>query len=240
MKVQLLSFPGCPNADGAREALRRSLAAAGLPPTFEDVDVAATGAPEHLREWGSPTILVNGRDVAGESPTGPSCRIYGAGHGGTRGVPPDDLIARALVEARRDHGPWVRSIALLPGAAVSLLPSATCPACIAAYAGVASSLGLGFLFNERVLAPLIGLLLTVGLVSVAWSARSHRRTGPLLVTILGSAAVVGGRLVWSVPALLYGGVALLVGASLWNLWLKRPQPEALVQLRFARKEGTAP
>ncbi len=72
MKVQLLSFPGCPNAEQAREALRRSLAAASLPPTFEEVDVTAPGAPEHLRQWGSPTILVDGRDVAGGSPTGPS------------------------------------------------------------------------------------------------------------------------------------------------------------------------
>lgn len=100
MKVQLLSFPGCPNADGAREALRRALAAAGLPPTFEDVDVTASGTPEHLRQWGSPTILVDGRDIAGEPPTGPSCRIYRSGTGG-RGVPPDELIARALSDAGR-------------------------------------------------------------------------------------------------------------------------------------------
>ncbi len=47
MKVQVLSFPGCPNAEGARQALHRSLAAAGLPPTFEEVDVTAPGAPKH-------------------------------------------------------------------------------------------------------------------------------------------------------------------------------------------------
>ncbi len=240
MKVQLLSFAGCPNAVPAREALRRSLAAAGLPPRFEEIDVAASGAPEHLRGWGSPTILVNGRDIAGASPTGPSCRIYGAENGGTRGVPPDDTIIRALEEARPRRPPWVRSLVLLPGALLPLLPSATCPACIAAYAGVLSSLGLGFMVNERVLAPLIEVFLAAGLVSVAWSTRGHRRPGPLIVAVLGSAAVVAGRLVWSVPALLYGGVALLIGASLWNLRLKRPRPERLVQLRFARKEGVTP
>ncbi len=149
------------------------------------------------------------------------------------------MIVRALVEARRDRRPWLRSLALLPGAAVSLLPSATCPVCLAAYAGFASSLGLGFLFSERILAPLIGLLLAVGLVSVAWSARSHGRAGPLLLTLLGSAAVLAGRLVWSIPTMLYGGVTLLVAASLWNLWLKRPRPDALVQLPLTRKEGVA-
>jgi hypothetical protein len=75
------------------------LAAAGQPPVFEDVDVTAVGTPEHLRQWGSPTILVDGRDIAGDPPTGPSCRIYGTGTAG-RG-PPDELIARALSAARR-------------------------------------------------------------------------------------------------------------------------------------------
>jgi len=69
---------------------------------------------------------------------------------------------------------------------------------------------------------------------VAWSIKSHGRLGPLLVTVLGSGAVVAGRLVWVVPALLYVGVGLLVGASLWNLWLKRPRSEPLVQIRLGR------
>ena len=99
MQVQLLSFPGCPHADGARRALRRALAAAGLPQGFEDVDVTAVGTPDALRRWGSPTILVDGRDIAGDAPAGPSCRIYRAG-GADQGVPPDELIARALSEAR--------------------------------------------------------------------------------------------------------------------------------------------
>lgn len=133
---------------------------------------------------------------------------------------------------------WVGSLALLPGSLLALLPAAKCPICIAAYAGVLSSVGLGFLHNNRVLAPFIGVFLTVNLISVAWSTRSQKRPGPLLVTVLGSAAVVGGRLIWSVPAVLYGGVALLVGASLWNLWLKRPRPEPPIQLRLERKEGT--
>lgn len=146
--------------------------------------------------------------------------------------------ALACPVSPNDGRPWLRSLALVPGAVLSVLPAAKCPFCITAYAGVLSSLGLGFLFNERVLFPLIGVFVAVGLVSVAWSTRSHRQPGPLVITILGSAAVVGGRLVWNVPVVLYGGVALLVGAALWNLWLKRPRPEPLVEFRLAPKEGT--
>lgn len=239
MKIQLLSFPGCPNADAAREALRRALAAAGLPDSFEEVDVTSPGTPEQLRDWGSPTILVDSRDVAGAEPTGPSCRLYDGAADGRRGVPADGLIRKALEDAKPPRSTWARSLAPLPGALLSILPSATCPACVAAYAGVLSATGLGFLLTERVLVPIIVVFLAAGIASIGWSTRSHRRAGPLAITVVGSAAVVLGRVVWSVPILLYGGVALLVSASLWNLWLKRPRPESLVQLRVARKEGTA-
>ena len=94
VSIQLLSFPGCPNADAARSALRGALVAAGLPPTFEEVDITAAETPEELRNWGSPTILVNGTDVAGESPAGASCRLYSNDE--RRGVPADALILRAL------------------------------------------------------------------------------------------------------------------------------------------------
>ena len=49
---------------------------------------------------------------------------------------------------------WMRGLLTLPGVVLPLLPSTTCPVCIAAYAGALSTLGLGFLFNARVQTPL--------------------------------------------------------------------------------------
>lgn len=125
---------------------------------------------------------------------------------------------------------WVRSLALVPGAVLPLLPSATCPLCLAAYGGILSALGLGFLVNKRVLDPLIIVFLAVGILSMAFSMRSHRHSGPLLLAIIGTAAVVAGRLIWNVPTALYIGIGLFAGASIWNLWLKRPKAEHLVQI----------
>ena len=126
---------------------------------------------------------------------------------------------------------WLRSLAMIPGALLPLLPSATCPVCAAAYAGLFSAVGLGFLFREQVLAPLIVVFLMTGILTVAWSTSSHRRPGPLLATLLGSAAVVAGRLVWNIQLVMYSGAALLIAAVLWNLWLKRLNPKRLVTIR---------
>ena len=76
---------------------------------------------------------------------------------------------------------WTRSLLLLPAGLLSLVPSATCPLCLSAYAGVLSAVGLGFLLTERLLAPLIAVFLLAGLASVAWSMRTHRHAGPLPV-----------------------------------------------------------
>jgi hypothetical protein len=83
---------------------------------------------------------------------------------------------------------------------------------------VLSALGLGFLFNERVLAPLIIVFLTLGVGSIAWSTRSHGRIAPLSTTVLGAGGVVGGRLIWSVPPLLYTGVSLFVRVASRVMW----------------------
>jgi len=230
MKVPLVFQPGCPNAEPARAALDRALASVGLSAEIEKVQAYGPTSPDSLRRWGSPTILIDGVDVAGGRPTGPACRVYEEG-GATRGVPPDATIRGALERARGDRHRWFRSLAPVPGAALALLPSATCPACVAGYAGVLSAAGLGFLFDDRILAPVVGALLVVGVASVAYSTRSHRNPGPLAATLVGAGAVAAGRLLWNLPILLYAGVALLLGASLWNLWLKRRQPAPLLQVR---------
>jgi len=94
-----------------------------------------------------------------------------------------------------------------------------------------STLGLGIVLTERVLAPLIVAFLLVGIASVVRTTRSHRRVGPLYMIVAGSGAVLAGRLVWNVPSVLYVGIALVATASLWNLWLKRPVRRSVIQPR---------
>jgi fermentation-respiration switch protein FrsA (DUF1100 family) len=118
----------------------------------------------------------------------------------------------------------------MAGTLLALLPKATCPLCVAAYAGTVSSLGLGFLLTDRVLTPIIicSLLLSVG--SVAWAWTRHHRFGPVVISVVGAIALAAGR--WfALRALLPIGLVLLVSASVWTLWLQRSERTPLIRLK---------
>jgi mercuric ion transport protein len=65
--------------------------------------VTAPSTPPHLRGWGSPTILIDGVDVAGGSPSEACCRLYPTSK--ERGAPPLALIEAALLRARQPTPP---------------------------------------------------------------------------------------------------------------------------------------
>lgn len=97
--VQFLSFPGCPLEQQARTELEKALAECGLD-SYENVDVMAEQTAEELKSWGSPTILVNGRDVTGhQGGDGVGCRVYG----GDLGVPDAQTIVEFLRRSAQDE-----------------------------------------------------------------------------------------------------------------------------------------
>lgn len=84
--IDLVYFDGCPNADKARASLRAVLVGR----SWREWDLSSADTPEEFRRYGSPTVLVDGRDVTGEAgPTGAmACRADGA--------PSQEIIRRAL------------------------------------------------------------------------------------------------------------------------------------------------
>ena len=63
MKIELLTFEGCPNAQSARELVERVVAQSRVKAEIAYVDVPDPEAAERLRFLGSPTIRVDGRDI---------------------------------------------------------------------------------------------------------------------------------------------------------------------------------
>ena len=104
-EVDLVFDADCPHVDEARLLLRRALIATGLPPAWREWTRDAADTPPTLRGLGSPTIVVDGADVGGGQPVATdrervnSCRIYYHGDE-LRGVPPLDMVTRALAKAR--------------------------------------------------------------------------------------------------------------------------------------------
>ena len=100
VRIQLITFPGCPNTSAARALIERAVADAGVVAAIEEIDTTAPDTPVLLREWGSPTILLNGEDVGGEKgPTGPGCRLYRDESGRMQRLPAPAILSAALRRA---------------------------------------------------------------------------------------------------------------------------------------------
>jgi mercuric ion transport protein len=99
-EITLIFDPACPNVHDARDLLRAALERTGIRPRWVEYQFGAGDVPERFRCYGSPTILVDGVDVAGEGEqtAAASCRVY-PGVGGFRGVPPLETIVAAITRA---------------------------------------------------------------------------------------------------------------------------------------------
>ena len=79
-RIELVYFEGCPNAAQARENIRVAVEASGRPLDWSEWDLMAESTPEDFRRYGSPTVLIDGEDVTGESAAtvAMACRADGA------------------------------------------------------------------------------------------------------------------------------------------------------------------
>lgn len=154
-QVQLIYFTGCPNVDAARAAVRAALDAAGVATHVEEVDVGRPDAPAWAQGWGSPTILVDGRDVTGAGRAGAAaCRLY-------RGGAPEVASIRRALERRRPPGIALTSLGALVAAAAA---SACCVVpVVLAMVGV-SGAGAG-----AILAPYRPWFLGATALALAWA-----------------------------------------------------------------------
>jgi hypothetical protein len=115
-----------------------------------------------------------------------------------------------------------RVATVVPGVGISLLPKLICPLCWPAYAGLLSTLGLGFLISSRNLLVVTALVLTVAVAGLAFRGGQRRGYTPALSGVAASAAILLGKFYLESPATMYGGLGLLLAASLWNSWPTKP------------------
>jgi mercuric ion transport protein len=116
---------------------------------------------------------------------------------------------------------WKHTLLTAPGIGVSLLPKLICPVCWPAYAGIVSSLGLGFLIGTTYLLPLTAGFLAVSAGALGFRARHRHGYGPVWMGVLAAIVVLVGKFHLESVATTYAGITLLVVASVWNIWPRR-------------------
>ena len=117
---------------------------------------------------------------------------------------------------------WKHSALTVPGIGVALLPKLICPLCWPLYAGIVSSVGLGFLIGTAYLLPLTGAFLILTLAVLGFRAKQRHGYGAFVTGVVASAAILIGKFFLESSPIMYIGVGALVVASAWNVWPRRP------------------
>jgi hypothetical protein len=104
VKIEVLYVAECPSHPAAVKLVKNVLSQEGVSAEVSEVLVSDESLATDLRFQGSPTVRVNGRDVAGESSRKEtfalSCRLYAESN--QVGLPPVELVRRAVLEAGRE------------------------------------------------------------------------------------------------------------------------------------------
>lgn len=104
--IELVYEPGCPHVREVRTVLATACRSLGIPAVWSEWTTEDRGCPGHLKALGSPSVVVNGRDVAPGAPSwatrevgdGPPRRVYPDGPR-ILPIPPVQRVVGALEEA---------------------------------------------------------------------------------------------------------------------------------------------
>lgn len=109
-----------------------------------------------------------------------------------------------------------------------------------AYAGLLGSMGLAFLLQTAYLLPITTVTLLLAVSALGFRADRRRGYGPLAAGIVAAVLVIVAKFAWESDGLTYGGIVLLVSASVWNSWPKGTA-HRLIELglrsEFPEREG---
>ncbi len=106
MRIELLWWDGCPSHPEALAELRQVLTDEGLDPAqIESVEIETDEQAARESFPGSPTIRVQGRDIApaAGNPVGLACRVYRTADGRSSPTPDPEEIRAALRREKELH-----------------------------------------------------------------------------------------------------------------------------------------
>lgn len=99
MRIDLLYYEDCPSHEEALQRLRKVMAEEGIEAEVEVTRVETGKQAQDLQFVGSPTIRIDGGDIAPPSPEEPyvlTCRAYAPEDGRISPLPSEAMIRSAL------------------------------------------------------------------------------------------------------------------------------------------------
>jgi len=214
--VEFIFDKDCPNIKETRVNLMKAFSKVKLSAKWKEWDRNSDKSPDYARKYGSPTILINGKDIADVLPESNAncCRLYNG-----QGVPSVQLIADQL-SAKVNEGNklfgFLGTFSIGPGVGAALLAKASCPLCYPAIAGFLSSIGLGFLFKGTYFYILMSAFFLMSIIGIGYKAKERRGYRPFILGIVSSVIAISGHY-FENQIIFYIGIGLLVAASIWNL-----------------------
>lgn len=105
---------------------------------------------------------------------------------------------------------------------------------VPAFAGLLGATGLAFSLQTSYLLPVTIATLVLALAALGFRAQKRRGYSPLVFGTLAGGLVVTGKFFLKVSPMTYGGIGLLIAASLWNAWPKRAPQGDLIELTMRK------
>ena len=232
MRVEFIYDADCPNVAAARSSLINAFTKTGVAARWREWERSAPDTPYYAKQYGSPTILVDGKDVAGltQGGTAANCRVYVGRDGQLSRTPPLEALCAALGAGDKPplpRGPVRTVLASFPAVGAALLPKLTCPLCWPAYTAVLSALGVGFVDYTPYLLPATFAFLALAVGMLAFGAWKTGRRMPLILGVIACITVLLGKFAVESNWVTNAGVMVLVAATF--LMVRRQTARQTVQ-----------
>lgn len=88
-------------------------------------------------------------------------------------------------------------------------------------------MGLAYLLQTTYLLPLTAVALLLAVIALGFRAERRRGYGPLAAGIVAAVLVIVAKFAWESDGTIYGGIVLLVSASIWNSWPKKAESRVI-------------
>lgn len=105
LQIQFLWWEGCSSYSAAWQRLQQVLDELQVSAHLEQIEIKTAQDAERWKFLGSPTILINGKDIDPDTPPAYrlTCRLYFSEDSQASPLPSETMIKQAILEAQRDQ-----------------------------------------------------------------------------------------------------------------------------------------